>query len=363
MKEEELSELTEQLMEAEHLIGTYVVSLPQQRNTAGTSARTGDGSHVGEDSGRVLELELVGTAVAVHLQDGTAAAAASGQGEHLAEAAMLADSTPRGQQISAYYPGSPAAASIIISRGGADELPAPCSAGTEVQLDATSAAELRASADSGALSLLLAESSTGKQLQSQKLSSLLAQVSAAALDGLLTAGAVARSLGLQHQNTVAALESMFAGGGSTAPPPALLTERTQFEGPPADCRAAAPAAVHAFSVEQVEEGMERLMQLLFSGRARSAGAARRLEQLQASVPIGNSAPPQATAVPPTSKQYWQARADANLPPAVVQSWGLLEQQASAQFATLQGRTANADEVGGVKLRSAAVGPQRGAGGG
>ena len=47
---------------------------------------------------------------------------------------------------------------------------------------------------------------------------------------------------------------------------------------------------------------------------------------------------------PTSKQYWQARADAVLAPSVARAWALLERQASQQFAMLQGRTATADEV-------------------
>ncbi len=44
MKEEDLSELMEELMEAEHLISTYVVGLPQQEGVAGANALRGDSS-------------------------------------------------------------------------------------------------------------------------------------------------------------------------------------------------------------------------------------------------------------------------------------------------------------------------------
>lgn len=50
------------------------------------------------------------------------------------------------------------------------------------------------------------------------------------------------------------------------------------------------------------------------------------------------------APPPTSRQFWQERVDAVLPPAVARAWALLERQASQQLAALQGRTASADEV-------------------
>lgn len=53
------------------------------------------------------------------------------------------------------------------------------------------------------------------------------------------------------------------------------------------------------------------------------------------------------AAQPTSRRYWQARADAALPPGVARAWQLVERQAGQQLATLQARAGAADEVGVV----------------
>ena len=107
----------------------------------------------------------------------------------------------------------------------------------------------------------------------------------------------------------------------------------------------------AFSLEQMEAGMARLLQLLAScsGSKAASRADGRADQQPAHVAHVGGPTTKDAASPagpqPTSKQYWQSRAEAVLPPSVARAWALLECQATQQFAMLQGRTATADEVG------------------
>jgi hypothetical protein len=231
------------------------------------------------------------------------------------------------------------------------------------------AEELRASLDSGALSLLLTGianssgsggSSSKLQLECGKLRSLLAQLPGAgragdeAAEGVqVTADAVARSLGLRHASTVAALELLFVGcssglaGDATSPFNALAEtirprEDAEAAGTAGEDATAASrigkgrAAEQALSLEQVEQGLARVLQLLAPhGSEEGKQQQQQRQQQLGSLPQGAQ---------PTSKQYWQGMADAALPAAVARSWELLERQASKQFATLQSRTSSADEV-------------------
>ncbi len=386
MKEEELGELLDQLMQAEHFISTFVAGLPTSSPAVGTSS-SGDcsascGAQGGscEEAGSGLGLELVGRAVTVDPLAAAAAAAAFGPGQEPGELVVLPAGEAAGSAgglIPAFHPGRQDAQQGVQQGGQPGMQPAASSGSVEQQggeraeadreaavgdIEPLAWQELSTSAGSGALSLLLAGSSAGGAGQATKLRQLLAQVPAGA-DGRLSVDAVARSLGLQHQATVAALQHLFAQAGEATEqgacpsPSADLVASIQPRLPAAEDAAAdgttdsssgGPAEkAHTFSLEQAERGVSRLLQLLAhscgstaastSGRAEQQPTSRRVHKSTASAP----ADPQ-----PTSKQYWQARADAVLPPSVARAWALLERQATQQFAVLQGRTATADEVCG-----------------
>ncbi|PRW34068.1 Dynein regulatory complex 1 isoform C [Chlorella sorokiniana] len=380
MKEEELGELLDQLLQAEHFISTFVAGLPtgsQSAETSDSSSGRGSGSYGGSDHDEVgngsLGLELVGRAVTLEPLAAAAAAAAFGPGREPGEVVALPAGEAAGDAgglIPAFHPGRP--------DGRQDTQQAPSSIRAEQQGERSEAdvdaaicgieplawQELSVSADSGALSLLLPGASTAANaMQATKLRQLLAQVPAGA-DGRLHADAVARSLGLQHQATVAALQRLYAGAGERVEQGACPSPSTDLAAsiqprPPTAKGAAAEGSSSdgsvdgnageqgTFSLEQVERGMARLLQLLAhsSSSKAAAAAAGGAEQQPANGCVTNRTSASAPAGPqPTSKQYWQARADAVLPPCVACAWALLERQAGHQFATLQGRTATADEV-------------------
>jgi hypothetical protein len=330
MKEAELSELLEQLLEAEHLICSYVVGLPADSGAAAGSGPSSAGwkgtdvSQQEEGSCRQALLEVVGTALAT----------ANAAGDTAREAAAVGDGAARGQLIPAFYP--------VAAGGGEGD--AAGSEGACGQLGALAAAELSGSLDSGALSLLLEQS--GRRLDGQKLGVWLQLVPATGPEGLVSAVAVGRCLGLQHETSVDALQLLFggiAGCGSVAAAVAgaVSAEACLAEGGDA-CEAGeagerSPAAQQAFSLEQVEQGLARLVILLLGPSASDAAEPRQQQ--------GAAGASSRTEMQPSSKQYWQAWADAMLPPAVPHFWGLLEKQANSRLATLQGRTAMADEVG------------------
>ncbi|KAI3426074.1 hypothetical protein D9Q98_008042 [Chlorella vulgaris] len=329
MKEAELSELLEQLLEAEHLICSYVVGLPADSGAAAGSGPSSAGwkgtdvSQQEEGSCRQPLLEVVGTALAT----------ANAAGDTAREAAVVGDGAARGQLIPAFYP--------VAAGGGEGD--AAGSEGACGQLGALAAAELSGSLDSGALSLLLEQS--GRRLDGQKLGVWLQLVPATGPEGLVSAVAVGRCLGLQHETSVDALQLLFgsiAGCGSVAVAVAgaVSAEACLAEGGDA-CEAGEagernPAAQQAFSLEQVEQGLARLVILLLGPSASDAAEPRQQQ--------GAAGASSRTEMQPSSKQYWQAWADAMLPPAVPHFWGLLEKQANSWLATLQGRTAMADEV-------------------
>ena len=402
MKEEELAELLGELLQAEHLISSFVAGLPLEEaaeaagaaggghpvgGSSGSGEGDGDNSSSSSESGSRgsrdeqraeglglgLGLELVGRAVAVDPLAAAAAAAAfalGAGGEGPAEVVALSaeEAAQRGQLIAAYRPPRPASKQEAGGSSGGGELTGQAAvAAVAEQLDGVAAEELVASLESGALSLLLTSDSSGRgsgssgggklHLEGGKLRSLLAQLPGAGGAGdevaegwQVTADAVARSLGLRHASTVAALELMFAGSSSgvavdAAAPANALAEtiwpgEAEATGPAGQDAAAAAsssgrAAGQTFSLEQVEQGLSRLLQLLAPQGSEEGKQPPPRQEQHASLP---------PAAQPTSKQYWQGLADAALPAAVARSWELLERQASKQFATLQGRTANADEV-------------------
>lgn len=153
-------------------------------------------------------------------------------------------------------------------------------------------------------------------------------------DGRLSADAVARSLGLHHGATTAALGRLFAGCGAPAPAAVEMTETVgprqaggHEEGAHSGQTGAAGEAAPAFRAEQVEQGLGRLLAML------ATPGATGMAETVASCPSGAAARP-ATAPAPTTRQYWQARADAVVPPDVARSWALLERQTAQQLAAL-----------------------------
>lgn len=353
MKEGELEELLGNLLEAEHLIASFVAGLPPTASStsASTSSASASGSCTGEvESSAGLGLEVVGTAVAVDPLAAAAAAVAFGAGEAPAEVVSVpaGEAGEAGRLIPAYRPSGQDADGGGQSRltDGPDARPSSAAG-----MDALAWEELSASADSGALSLLLADGSA----QGAKLRQLVAQVPTTA-DGRLTAAAAARSLGLRHGATVATLALLFAGSAclelGTSGAASELAQTIQPREPEAaggdtsgsSSSNAADAHVPeaAFSQAQVENGLGRLLQLLAPGG--SSVAREQPPAKAAGRQRGTAVAPAAATPQPTSKQYWQARADAALPASVARSWQLLERQAGQQFATLQARVGTADEV-------------------
>lgn len=389
MKEEELGELLDQLVQAEHFISSFVAGLPTNSQAAGTSSSTGgstggsraagggrcsngpharaESSSCEEEAGSGLGLELVGRAVTVDPLAAAAAAAAFGPGQEPGEVVALPAGDAAGL-IPAFHPsGHDGQQGAHVGSGASGEQEAgQVEAGADAaigNIEPLAWQELSTSADSGALSLLLAGPGTGRQVQAAKLRQLLAQVPPGA-DGLLGADAVARSLGLQQQATVAALQQLFAGAptaaeqAACASPSAALAASIQPRLPADQGTSAAESAgsgsagagssageQEAFSLEQVEHGMARLLCVLAPGLGRKSSASSMAGKQAAD---GHGSTGGRPAVPdgpqPTSKQYWQARADAVREPGVARAWALLERQATQQFAMLQGRTATADEV-------------------
>lgn len=340
MKEEELGELLGQLQEAEAFITSFVVGLPLAPAAATAAEAAGAGCDASPNSGGASTgagLELVGQGVELDPRAVAAAAAAAGwaPGEMPAEVVALsaAAAGQHTQLIAAYRGGQ--------GSGGVAEQEAP---GSALALDALAEAELHASADSGALSLLLGGAG-GTRLQSGALQQLLARVPAGPGGGSrLTAEAVARCLGLQHSTTVAALERAFAGAGSAGDSLAATIQPRL----PAEEGGTQGGASHAadgifassaptFSATQVEAGLACLLSQLLAST--SGGGSSGSAFATASPPA--SPPPQ-----PTGKQYWRSRVEAALPGDVLRAWELLEAQASRQFATLQGRSGAAQEVRG-----------------
>jgi hypothetical protein len=329
MKEEKLSELLEELLEADQIIGSYVVGLPLSAGNDKATVQP-QGSSAAESA---PSLTLVGTALA------TSATAVVGSNQLM--------SVWQAEEMS---PGSGRAA---LQR---NQTPSPAddaqAADQEkecgLHLDAGAIAELLASIDNGALSLLMTDGT--QRLSMQKLRALLSQVPSA--DGQLTAVAVARCLGLQLESTIEALDLVFRGPaaeaddahGPTNDSPLAVPVRPQEAAGNADAPAEDP--VHTFGKECVELGLQELVQHLVAnpsaGGSHPASCPQNAPQA-AAWPAAQQ--PAITQASPTSKQYWQARADALLPHAVLKTWKLLQQQATSQFATLQSRTSTADMVG------------------
>lgn len=339
MKEEELGELLGQLLEAQALITACVGG----QGTASGSEDARGGSAAG--------LELVGCAVAV---DPLAAAAAAAAVEDGGGAEVVVVPGERGHLIPAYHPSSAAAEEV---EGG--EADGSSNAGNSGQgggaaaaagISALAWAELGDSVGSGALSLLLADKA-GQTGQLRVLRQLVEQVPRTA-DGRLTADAVARSLGLQHSATTAALGWIFAGSSVLEPAAAEMAETVgprQAGGHEEAAQAvdAAGEAELAFRQEQVEQGLARLVTMLAP-----AGTVATAEAGAAS-PRGAPARPAAAPLP-TTRQYWQAQADAVLPPDVARSWALLERQSAQQLVVLQGRTARGSEVAALRQENEAL---------
>lgn len=342
MKEEELGELLGQLLQAEAVISCFAqgLPLPSAEEAAGATEAAGA---AGDAAGG---LQLVGRAVALDpLAASAAGAAADGlPAEVVAVPAPAADSEA-GQLIPAYHPGCDRAHSAEQGSTGTSNYPAvsapSCledSGSGGLAPDGIAEEELRASVNTGALSLLLDPASG--QLRGDQLQQLLARLAGGAPGSGLTADAVARGLGLQRPGTVAMLEHAFGGGSSSGTDLAdtigpRLAEAEGFEGQEQQVSSGSSGT---FTARQVEVGLARLVQQYKQGHSDSPGA--RSPGLPASAPSG----PDPTRVQPTSRQYWQARADAVLPAAMVRAWKLLEAQAGERLAMMQGRTGLAEEV-------------------
>lgn len=309
MKEEELAELLEELLEADQIISSCVAGLPLPAgNDEGTLQ-----PQLSSVPGSRSSLELIGTAL------------------HTSRTAVVdVYEAEEGQP-----PGpDPAAALSMQTTPQAHDLreAARKESGT-VGLDAEAVAELLASIEYGALSQLMTDGPQG--LGMQKLKALLRQAPSAAADGQLTAAAVARCLGLQLEVTVDALDAAFRGAAAGA---------KHIHGPAQGSAVPNPLKLETpespISMQHVELGLQHLVQRLLASQCRGSHSA--------SGPQTARQP--AIAQPPvTSKQYWQARADVLLPRAVLRTWELLEQQANSQLVTLQGKTSSASKVGACGL--------------
>ncbi|KAL4436661.1 hypothetical protein ABPG75_003800 [Micractinium tetrahymenae] len=338
MKEEELGELLEQLLEAEEFISSFVVGLPPPAAEAAGAA--GPAGAAGEAAGG---LELVGQAVAVDpLAASAAAVAAEGLPAEVV-AVPASEGSGAGQLIAAYHPGrevgnqaGESSSSSSASAAGPAPFGRDASGGGGPALDGIAEEELRASADTGALSLLLDPSSL--QLQAAQLRQLLAQLPTALAGGGLTAEAVARSLGLQRASTVAALERAFAGSSVGHNLADTIRPRGQAEQGEEGQEQQPQGGSSTFTAEQVEQGLCRLLQQVLTAPGSRPGAS------SPASPQPATRGPASSAAQPTSKQYWQGRVDAALPIAVGRAWALLEAQAGKRLAMLQGRTGLADEV-------------------
>ena len=275
--------------------------------------------------------------------------AADGLPAEVVAVPAAAEGAEGGQLIPAYHPGHQGthpevqgSTSMGDTAGGAAPFGSEISNSRDPALDGIAEKELRASVDAGALSLLLDPSS--RQLKSDRVQQLLAQVLDAAVGGGLTAEAVARSLGLQRPGTVTALERAFGGGsGPTANladtiRPRLAAQAAEQGAEAEQEEQAGSPSSSTFTAEQVEAGLSRLVQQVQQAPSTGSGA------LPPASPAIASNGPSSKGMQPTSKQYWQARADAALPAAAVRAWALLEEQAGKRLAMLQGRTGLADEV-------------------
>ncbi|KAL4435227.1 hypothetical protein ABPG77_001909 [Micractinium sp. CCAP 211/92] len=340
MKEEELGELLEQLLQAEAVISCFAQGLPLPTAEEAAGAAGSAGSAGSEAGG----LQLVGRAVVLDPLAASAAVADGLPAEVVAVPAPAADSEA-GQLIPAYHPSCDRAHSA--EQGSADTsddtavLALSCleiSSSGGLAPDGLAEEELRASVDTGALSLLLDPASG--QLRGDQLQHLLARLSGAAPGSGLTAEAVARSLGLQRPGTVAMLEHAFGGDGSVNAPLAdtIRPRLAEVEGSEGQELSAKSGSGSIFTARQVEVGLAHLVQQYRQVHSDRPGS--QSPGLPASAPSG----PDSVRVQPTSRQYWQARADAVLPAAMVRAWKLLEAQAGERLAMMQGRTGLAEEV-------------------
>lgn len=325
MKEEKLSELLEELLEADHIIGSYVVGLPLPAGGDHATVQP-QGSSAAESAS---SLTLVGTALA------TSATAVVGRNQ-LMSVRQAEERSPGSGTAALQRTQTPSPADDAQAADQEKEC--------RLHLDAGTAAELLASIENGALSLLMTDGT--QRLSTQKLRALLSQVPSA--DGQLTAVAVARCLGLQLESTIGALDLVFRGPAAEADDahgpsndsPLAVPVRPQEAAGNADAPAEDP--VHTFGKECVELGLQELVQHVVANP--SAGGSHPASCPQ-NAPQDAAQQPAITQASPTSKQFWQARADTMLPHTVLRTWKLLEQQATSQFATLQSRTSTADMVG------------------
>ena len=387
MKEEELGQLVEQLLQAEQAIMALVAGKPVAEAAAAAAATVAADANSSLHSDAAVgaagawqqqQLELVGRAVALDPLAAAAAAVAAlelgggGSGEVLAVPAGREAS----QLIPAFRPGGRQAdeAASAASAGGcwsectSDAEDEGATAAGLLGADADARRELRASVDAGALSLLLTPS--GGQVQRQQLSALLARVPAATPDGRLGVDAVARCLGLHQPGSVAALLRFVteASSGGKAQGDAVacsgcaadLAETIRPRGgagqdvdsaslpTAAPDDAAPPAGTANFSSEEVERGLCTLLHQLVLRQPSTADGSAGATVLAPPAAVAASGAQLSAAVPPqpTSRQYWQAQADGLLSTTMLRSWELLEQQASQQLAMLQGRTEGAEEVRG-----------------
>lgn len=337
MKEEELDELVGELLEAEAFISSFVVGLspPAAQQAAAQAASSTAGG-----------LELVGQAVAVDpLAASAAAAAAEGLPIEVVALPASAEGSAPDQLIAAYHPGRQEGQQVEQgSSSTADLAGGPLPFGSDISgsgglaVDGIAEEELRASVGTGALSLLL--DSRSRQLMGSQLQQLLAQVPTLTTASGLTAEAVARSLGLQRPETVAALKGAFGAGTSASTNLADTIQPRPAAQEGDECREhqASSDSSSTFTTRQVEDGLSRLLKQVLHEPSSGRGAA------SPAPPAPAQSGPASAGEQPTAKQYWQARADAALPAGLVRAWALLEAQAGKQLAALQGRTGLADEV-------------------
>lgn len=353
-----MDELLLQLAEADATIRLHVLGLSEAQAPAGAES-AGAGSPEAAGGLAVVGRALTGSAEAPH---------AGALVDEESEVVVLSgqEVAQREQLISAYRPGSatPAAtlagatlecagepgAAAAVGQGAAAAAGAGGGSGA-LELPPLAWQELSESLEAGVLSLLLAGASAGSSSTSAgrvdggKVQRLLQQLPEAA-PGRWGAAGVVRGLGVQHDATQRALEALLCGAGTgpgeqqevaageaAAGAPSSTDVEAANEEAPAAANSRAPALV-LLGAEQVQQGLQRLVDLLQGERSRSGTPRLPSAQRQR----------HAAAAEPTSAAYWEGRVAAALLPEVFRAWALLEPQLARQLRLLQSRSKAAEEV-------------------
>ncbi|GAB4823123.1 hypothetical protein N2152v2_010169 [Parachlorella kessleri] len=356
MKEEEVEQLAEQLIEANLAIRQQILGLQGPAS-----------ADMADDN-----LAIVGHAVSASAETNTdAAPLADNESEVLV---LSGEELSQRQLIGAFRPGPEEERREGASTEGRNhfdlgerDLHSGEEAGEGEAMSPLAFLELKESLEGGVLSLLLVN--CGPQVDPCKVQQLLEQLPRRA-EARWDPACVVRGLGIQHEATRQFVERMLLHSGAltmaegdtqaaadAVRPKAVREESLAPEGigsGSADQRAADEAgrgSMVLVRAEQVQQGLQALVGLL---QTRSGKQGTQCRRASASSPVASprAATPGTSsgqlAAPPTSITYWGSRVDVMLPLETFQTWTILEPQLSRLHKLLKSRSKVADEVTALK---------------